>query len=506
MSDSPRVSILIPNFNNGRQSSRNQAVDLLGDLLDSLRDTLKDDPTPHEIIAFDDGSTDDSLDTLRRWRDDGFLKLIEAEHCGVLAKTANQLVAASRGDILVRLDGDITVLTPNWVSKLCAVFDQGPENLGVVGPKQLVDGAQWVHSFGDFVLHPKGYHHLHQGAPRHRVTRPAEVDHVMGCFYCCKREVHDRLGGYDENILRGQTVEFGMRARLEGYRCFAVPHIEFVHRHSLRDLRANHADTEGGIDNSRESFRKKWGFDRISADLDVVRERYAGTPLLWNADVFGLPADEAYTLAPGPSPSIETSLWKRYGEDQNFRRQIDFRVNVAGQIAGQHSGGRSGGHTGPLQIGVIGAAEGLILHLLAQQGLAVEGCETSRSHVDLGQQFLKSKTYAGQAPSLVHQPDPRTLPWADASLDFVFWPTGIGRHPNPTPIIAEAKRVMRPDAVFAVAASPESYLAHELAVQVRSVNDWTVPTPQKTTHPSQPTVVLAARDAAVFENAKPVAA
>lgn len=498
MSASPRVSILIPNFNNGRASSRDRAVDLIGDLLESLRETLQDDPTPFEVIAYDDGSTDDSLGTLRRWRDDGFLKLIEAEHCGVLAKTANKLVEASSGEFLVRLDGDITVLTPDWVTKLCAIFDQGPAELGVVGPKQLLEGGQWVHSFGDFVLHPKGYHHLFQGAGRHQVLRPAEVDHVMGCFYCCKRAVHDRLGGYDETILRGQTVEFGMRSRLEGFRCFAVPHIEFIHRHSLRDLRANHADTDGGIDVSRQTFKTKWGFDRLSADLDVVRERYAGTPLLWNADVFGMPAEDAYALAAGPSPTIETSLWKRYGEDQAFRQQIDFRVTVAQQIADTRSQ--------PLRVGIIGAADGLLAHLLAQQGMSVRACEMSADHVALGRQFLAGKRYAGEAPRWVHQPDPRVLPWADASLDMVFWPTGIDRHPNPTPMLVEASRVMHDDGVFAVAASSQTYLPHELAVQVRAVNNWSVPTPHATNHNDRPTVVLAATDASVFRKIKSVAA
>ncbi len=494
----PRVSILIPNFNNGRASSRGQAVDLIGDLLESLRVTLKNEVTAFEVIAYDDGSTDDGLATLRRWRDDGFLQLIEAPHCGVLAKTANHLVEASSGDILVRLDGDITVLTPNWVTKLCAVFDQGPAKLGVVGPKQLVEGGQWVHSFGDFVLHPKGYHHLYQGAGRHQVIRPAEVDHVMGCFYCCKREVHDTLGGYDENILRGQTVEFGMRARLEGYRCFAVPHIEFVHRHSLRDLRANHADTDGGIDVSRQSFKTKWGFDRLSADLDVVRERYAGTPLLWNADVFGMPADEAYALASGPALTIETSQWKRYGEDGAFRRQMDFRVNIAQQIADHRSP--------PHRVGLIGASDGLLAHLLAQRGMTVCACEMSRGHIALGKQFLAGKTYPGRAPELIHQADPRELPWESGSMDFVFWPNQIDRHPNPTPVMAEARRVMRDDGIFAVVASPEAYLAHELAVQVRAVDGWSVPTPQAKPHAEQPTVVLAAPDGSVLTRSKSVAA
>ncbi|MEO1236760.1 MAG: glycosyltransferase [Planctomycetota bacterium] len=509
MNDAPRVSVLIPNYNNGRASSSDGRTDLIGDLLASLRETLRGDPTPFEVIAYDDGSTDDSLETLRRWADDGFLRLIEDEHRGVLARTANRLVAASRGEILVRLDGDITVLTSGWVSKLCSVFDQGPPDLGVVGPKQLTPDGQWVHSFGDFVLHPKGYVHLHQGQPRHAVTRAAEVDHVMGCFYCCRRSVHDELGGYDEDILRGQTVDFGLRARRAGYRCFAVPHIEFVHRHSLRGERANVADTSAGIDRSRAAFLDKWGFDRLAVDLDVVRERYAGSPLLWNATVFGTPGIEVAGGASGGS--VDASSWKAYASNEDTRRQIDFRVNVVKQLAE--------GRSGPVRVAVIGVGDGLLAHLLASAGMEVVGCEADAGKLALAEPFMGPQRYPGERPGLVHQTDPRRLPWGDNSADVVVWPGGIESHGNPVALLREAPRVMDRGGVFAVvtpqqehaaaqgvAGLPGGYLAHELAMQVRAAVEWTVPTPQTPTNPKQPLVVLAAAEPAVFTAPRPAAA
>ena len=203
---SPRVSILIPNYNNGRQSSVTGQDDLIADLLASLERTVGDDPTPLEIIAYDDGSTDDSLATLRQWSKKSlhgrpFLQLIEAEHCGVLSKSANLLSRRARGDILVRLDGDVVCLTERWVSKLCAIFDDGAGRLGIVGPKQLGPDGRII-AYGDWVLHPSGYVHIGQDLPRDAVRYPMEVDHVMGCFYCCKKQVFEELDGYDEQILR----------------------------------------------------------------------------------------------------------------------------------------------------------------------------------------------------------------------------------------------------------------------------------------------------------------
>ena len=66
-----------------------------------------------------------------------------------------------------------------------------------------------VHAAGDWVLHPRGYHHHAAGASRDAVRRSREVDHVMGCFYCHRRVVWEQLEGYDETFLRGQTVDFG---------------------------------------------------------------------------------------------------------------------------------------------------------------------------------------------------------------------------------------------------------------------------------------------------------
>ena len=52
----PEASIIIPNFNNGRQSSLNGDRDLLDELLRSLEITLGDDFQRVEIVMADDGS------------------------------------------------------------------------------------------------------------------------------------------------------------------------------------------------------------------------------------------------------------------------------------------------------------------------------------------------------------------------------------------------------------------------------------------------------------------
>lgn len=444
----PRVSILIPNYNNGRASSRDGGHDLIARLLDSLERTLANDPTPLEIIAYDDGSTDDSLHTLRQWADktwrDGqtFLELMVAPHCGVLSKTANVLVKKSRGDILVRLDGDVECLTDRWAQKLCAVFDQGPPRLGVVGPKQLGSDGR-IHAFGDMILHPRGYHHLGAGLDRYAVQHAVEVDHVMGCFYCCRRSVYEQVGGYDESMLRGQTIDFGLAARLHGWSAIAVPHIEFAHHHGLRSVRTTRADSDDGVDQTLNYFQDKWGFCRIAPDLDAVRRKYAGTPLLWNAAVFAAPSGAAEPVA--DALRTEDTAWSRYADDPAYQHQLNLRLGAVVEVLKQLAPDPS--------VVILGAGTGLIPHMLATRGLTVLGVEANRRKAALARGVLSRHAYPGPPPRIVDQPDLGRVPLDDRSADMVLIADQLETHPNPARLLAEAGRIVTAEGRLVVTAT-----------------------------------------------------
>ncbi len=439
----PRVSILVPNFNNGRASSHDGSIDFITDLFESLDATLCEDPTPFEIIVHDDGSSDDSLEVCRRWArktwHDGrpFLTLTERSHCGILSITANNMTREARGDICCRHDGDIVILTPNWVTKVVETFDNGLPALGVIGPKQLTPDMR-IHSAGDFILHPRGNHHLAQGAPRNFITRSIEVDHVMGCFYCHRKKVWEDVGGYDVGYLRGQTVDFGLMARLNGWRTFSVPHIEFVHRHSLRRARDTRADTNEGVDVSRRHFEQKWGFDRIAPDLDIVRNRYARTPLLWNASVFGPHVPLVDNTEP---PRLETSEWVKFAHDEVSQKAIRHRLEIA-RLASQ-------GRAGILQIGCGG---GLLCHLLAKEGAKCTGVDGDPASIDLARSVTGRERYPTSItpPQFVYQSDPARLPFDDGSFESILLFDVIERPPNPVGLLREAHRVLKEQGHIAI--------------------------------------------------------
>lgn len=514
-----RVSILIPNYNNGRQSSRSGNKDFIGELLQSLHDTLSSDPTPFEVIVFDDGSTDDSLETLRAWSrrtwpsGRPFLELIEAPHCGVLAKTANVMSRKARGDILARLDGDVVCLTPQWVTRLCQIFDRGPQRLGVVGPKQLRPDMR-IHAYGDWILHPKGYTHIASGMDRHAVRHPMEVDHVMGCFYCCRKAVFDDLNGYDENFLRGQTIDFGLRARLHGWSCIAVPDIEFLHNHGLRATRQTTADTPDGVRRSLKVFEDKWGFNRLAPDLDVVRQRYTGTPLLWNRRWFGNdqgrsdPHTSEVFSGSAAAVTLESSNWARYAQDAAVRRRVDTRVGAAMEVVR---------HTGvPRCAAVLSRDAGLAAHILAMRGLPCVAMDTSAERLALAQQCTGSarQQYPASPPRFVHQTDPRAIPLADGETDLLLLFDIVEHHRNPVGLLREARRVLQPNRLLVIVSERQVYSPgfdpsdpsqasnqvvehryhwHELVMQVQVVGGWALAVDPSKDDPRRDMILIARR-------------
>jgi glycosyltransferase involved in cell wall biosynthesis len=106
MSVPPTVSVLLPVYNCRRYLD--EAVSSI------LRQTFTD----FELIAVDDGSTDDSGDILRRYAiQDTRVKLISRANAGI-AVALNDAMAVAKGEFLARMDGDDISLPPRFEMQL----------------------------------------------------------------------------------------------------------------------------------------------------------------------------------------------------------------------------------------------------------------------------------------------------------------------------------------------------------------------------------------------------
>ncbi len=90
----PKVSVIMPNYNNSKY---------IGEAIDSvLNQTYKD----FELIVIDDGSTDNSLEVIDRYKDK--LRLVKLAHIGYSGAVRNRGLELARGEFIAFIDSDDT--------------------------------------------------------------------------------------------------------------------------------------------------------------------------------------------------------------------------------------------------------------------------------------------------------------------------------------------------------------------------------------------------------------
>ena len=123
----PAVSVLLPVYNGGRY------------LRSAVQSILAQSFTDFEIIAVDDGSSDDSLSILKSFSDPRLIVVQHECNSGIVATLATGL-ARCTGKYIARMDADDVALSERFEQQV-AYFEGHPE-VGVVDTVQTVIDEQ----------------------------------------------------------------------------------------------------------------------------------------------------------------------------------------------------------------------------------------------------------------------------------------------------------------------------------------------------------------------------
>jgi succinoglycan biosynthesis protein ExoA len=183
-----------------------------------------------EIIVADGLSNDGTRDILARLAADyACLRIIDNPD-RIVPTGLNTAIRAARSRIIVRIDVH-TQYAPDYVSQCLAVLQEtGADNVG--GP-WVAQGTGYI---GRAIAAAFQSPFAVGGAWGHDPHHTGPVDTVyLGCW---PREVFDRIGFFDEELVRNQDDEFNLRLSRAGGLIWQSPRIKswYHPRESLRSL------------------------------------------------------------------------------------------------------------------------------------------------------------------------------------------------------------------------------------------------------------------------------
>jgi len=278
MADRMRCSLLVTTYN---------WKEALAAVLDSVRRQTR---LPDEVIVADDGSRPDTRDMLALQSVDfpTALRHVWQEDSGFRAASSrNRAIAASRGDYVIAIDGDM-LLHPRFVADHVAFAERGSFLQGgriqatAAYTDMLVQGA--TPSFSPFM--PADFNAQHGDERRHafRLTwlarRKARSAHagvtVMSCNMSFWRDDLIRVNGFDERMqgYGSEDLEIDLRLRNAGVRRRRLKFAGLA-IHLLHDSRAPVDPEDMSMPNNRilretaerGSTRCKFGIDQYLAEF-----------------------------------------------------------------------------------------------------------------------------------------------------------------------------------------------------------------------------------------------
>lgn len=230
----PKVSVIVVNYRGAEHSVT---------CLRALRDDLDWPPEALELICVDNASGDGSAQQIAAAVPQA--RLIRSDTNTGFAGGCNLGVTHATGEIVGFLNSDARPHR-DWVRAAVEAFRDGPAVAAVASKVLDWDGERIDYVDGGLTWYGMGYK-PHIGKPddgAHDTAR--DVLFGTGAALLVRREVFERLGGFDERFFMFcEDVDLGWRLNLRGYRVRYEPRSIAYHRH--------HASLHGA-DPARETY------------------------------------------------------------------------------------------------------------------------------------------------------------------------------------------------------------------------------------------------------------
>ena len=294
----PDVSVIIVNLN---------TRDLLRGCLISLRDNPQD--VSMEVLVFDNGSTDGSIEMVRTEFPAVRLTLNETNEG--FARPNNEGMRESAGRHVLLLNSD-TVVQDNAIGKLVRFLDEHP-NAGACGPKLVYPDGRLQPSVKGFPtlwslacdmlfldkLFPGSALFGRAEAATFPYNETREVDHLMAAVFLVRRDALLQCGLLDERFsIYYNDMDWCYRFRQAGWAIFYVQEARVIHYlgQTTKNVNRNFQFLEEMHDNRLLFYQKRYGRWSVSAAKCLLALGYMLRAVGWTAARAAFRSEAARTM------------------------------------------------------------------------------------------------------------------------------------------------------------------------------------------------------------------
>jgi GT2 family glycosyltransferase len=223
--------------------------------------------SPFEIVIVDNGSREE--ETLRFFREAGNdLRILTEPGAFNYSRLNNRAAAQARGDILLFLNNDTEVETPEWLTEM--VSHAARTEVGAVGARLWWPDGTLQH--GGVILGLGGvaghaFPHIPRGHPGYfnRAMLQQNCSAVTGACMAVRKVVFEELGGFDEENL-GVTfndIDFCLRLTQAGYRIVWTPYANLIHHESASRGHQRTLEEQAEFERAVDYMQTTWGAELL---------------------------------------------------------------------------------------------------------------------------------------------------------------------------------------------------------------------------------------------------
>ncbi|MDL2216038.1 glycosyltransferase family 2 protein, partial [Ruminococcaceae bacterium OttesenSCG-928-N02] len=213
-----KASIIIPNLNGE------------GWLEDSIRSCFAQTETDFEMIIIDNGSTDTSMDIIRRCaRDWPLFTIIENEENTGFSYAVNQGIRVAKGEYVVLFNND-AFAEPGWLAALIETADANPKAFSVCSLMLRHATPHLADDAGDYVCILGWACKRGDGLPAQRYNQTQRVFSSCGGAALYRKSVLAEIGLFEEVFFAYlEDVDISWRANNLGYENIFCPNARCTH-------------------------------------------------------------------------------------------------------------------------------------------------------------------------------------------------------------------------------------------------------------------------------------